>query len=502
MELLLGLDIGSTRIKAIIYTRNGDPVAETAERLPLSYDDPEHPAWCVWRHEDVWRITKNVIRESVSKIPHGDSVKALAVTGFGMDGLFIDKNGKELGDMISWHCPRTIEQYEELKEYYLREDVLRETLRVGTTLVDSVFRFKWMEKHEPSVMEKAVKFLTVEDYVNYKLCGAVATDYSMAATTALIRQEDFCWSDKIISDVGVDKSLLPPMLLGGTPLGDVLPSVAKETGLSESTKVVLGGHDFIVASFIMGIKPDELLDITGTWEMVIGVTGNVKNIPLADIYCVDPHVVKDMWCPFEATISGDMMEWMVGYLGGDWNAVMKAVEESPLGARGCSFLPHYSGGHAPRVEPTSLGAFIGMSNALGRGDTARAVLEGLNYKTYEMVNAIKRTLESDVRAIIAAGGAVKNPLWMQMKTDILGVPIEVPALYEATPLGAAALAGFGTGVYASVEEAVSSVARPVAIFEPDLIIHERYKDLYENIYLKLQDSLAEVNKEIHMRAMK
>jgi len=123
----------------------------------------------------------------------------------------------------------------------------------------------------------------------------------------------------------------------------------------------------------------------------------------------------------------------------------------------------------------------------------------LNYKTREMFEAIQRTMNSEVPEIKAEGGAAKNPLWMQIKADILGVPIVIPSLYEATPLGAAMLAGLGAGVYESEEEAVASVSGPGTVYEPDLEAFARYTDLYENIYLKLQDSLSDVNKEIFDR---
>ncbi|MCL1894945.1 MAG: FGGY-family carbohydrate kinase [Clostridiales bacterium] len=502
MELLMGLDIGSTSIKAIIYTREGRPVSEEAVRLPLTYDNKEHPAWCVWRHEDVWAVIKSAITGAVKKLPKGDTVGALAVTGFGMDGLPLDRDGKELYDLISWHCPRTVELYEEHLDYFGREDVIKETLRGAPMSIDTVYRLKWMEKNEPAIMEKADKWLLIEDYANFKLCGAVATDYSMASTVSLMRQDKLQWSERIMSDLGVRGSLLSPLMQSGTALGTVLPEVAKETGLGEGTKVVLGGHDYIVAAFASGIKPGEVLDITGTWEMLVGVTRDVAKISLADLFYIEPHVAKNAWCPIESAISGDMMEWMVEYQGKGWDEAMAAAAAAPLGSHGCTLLPHFSGSNSPNIEPTSLGAFVGMSNIVTRGDMARAMLEGLNYKTREMYEAMKRTMGSDITALKAEGGAAKNALWTQMKADILGVPIEVPSLYEATALGAAMLAGLGIGVYESEDDAVSSVAGEAAVYEPDLSAHAQYTDLYEGVYLKLQDSLKDVNREIFNRFIK
>jgi xylulokinase len=502
MELLMGLDLGSTNIKAIIYTKDGKPVSESSNRLPLTFNNPDHPTWCVWKHDDVWNIAKKAIGESVKKLAPGDTVKALAVTGFGMDGLPLDRDGKELYDLISWQCPRTVEQYEELKDYYMQEEVLKDSFRCTPMVIDSVNNIKWMEKYEPSVLEKADKWLLIEDYVNYKLCGVKATDYSMASTTSLFKLDTLEWSDRIMNDLGVKKSLMPPVMQSGTVLGKVLPEVAAEIGISSDTLVVLGGHDYIAATFAAGVKPGEIFDITGTWEMLIGVTRDLSKISMADLFYIEPHVAKNAWCLIESSISGSMYEWIVDHLGGNWDWVMSEAGSSKAGANGCTFLPHFAGAVAPRTEPTSLGAFIGLNNSVDRGDMARAVIEGLNYKAREMLEGIQRAMAYEVKEIKAEGGAAKNQLWMQIKADILGVPVLVPDLYEATPLGAAMLAGLGTSVYESEEEAVESVTGESVVFEPQNNEHEIYSDLYENIYLKLQDSLSEVNREVFNRFVK
>jgi xylulokinase len=292
------------------------------------------------------------------------------------------------------------------------------------------------------------------------------------------------------------------MMQSGTILGRILPDVSAETGLSEDTVVVLGGHDYIVAAFAAGVRPGEVFDITGTWEMLVGVTRDVTTISTHDLFYIEPHVIKNAWCPIESAISGSMMEWMVDFQGGDWGKVMAGAKTSPVGSHGCTMLPHFSGSNSPRVEPSSLGAFVGMSHIVTRGDMARSVLEGLNFKTREMYSAIKRTIGADVSEIIAEGGATKNPLWMQIKADILGIPIKAPDLYEATPLGAAMLAGLGAGVYENEDEAVDAVAGPYTVYEPDSRAHEQYSEIYENVYLKLQDSLHEVNKDIFNRFIK
>jgi xylulokinase len=512
----MGLDLGSTSIKAVIYDLRGNPAAEASTKLPLTFSDKDHPTWCVWLPEDVWRCAKTVISEALQKLSGDGKLRAIAVTGFGMDGLPLDRDGKELYPLISWHCPRTVEQFENVKSIISHEEIFMETMK-RPMVIDSIYRILWMKQHEPGILERADKWLLIEDYVNYKLCGVQATDYSMASTVSAMRQDTHDWSDAVLSKLGIPRGLLPKPMQAGTVLGTVLPSVCEETGLDGDVKIVLGGHDYICAAFATGIlSENDMMDINGTWEMLVGGVPKIsKTVWTEDYYYIEGHVAKNSYCSIASCISGDMMEWMKDNFGdmrggsdgkdksgtnaAIWDGLMAKAERMEIGAHGCTFLPHFSGSNAPRVEPTSLGAFVGMNNRVTVGDIIRAVVEGLSYKTREMLNSICASTGADITALKAVGGATKNQFWMQVKSDILGIPVETPSMYEATPLGAALLAGIGAGVYSDDADAIQSVYKAGGVYEPDMKKHERYSDLYENIYMKMQSSLTEVNGEIFER---
>jgi xylulokinase len=244
------------------------------------------------------------------------------------------------------------------------------------------------------------------------------------------------------------------------------------------------------------------MDVNGTWEMLVkGMTSLNSNTE--NSFYIESHVVKNAWCSISSAVSGDMMEWLKNTYGsGDdknvWDTLMYEASTAEPGSHGCTFLPHFAGSNSPRVEPTSLGAYIGMNNLIKRSDIIRATVEGLTYKTREMLESMVGTAEP-VKSIKAVGGATMNRFWMQAKADILGVPVEIPDLYEATPLGSAMLAGLGAGVYKSEEEAIEAVYKLGDLFEPDMKKHELYTDLYNNIYCKMQSSLKDVNKAIFDR---
>jgi len=507
MDLLMGIDLGSTSIKAVIYDLSGKPTVEASSKLGTTNDDPAHPAWCVWKYDDIWNSVKTVISQSVKSIPSGGKLRAIAVTGFGMDGLPIDKDGKELSDLISWHCTRTLPQYEQTMKLIGEKQMFTET-GMRPMVINSIYRIMWMQQNRPEIMEKAVKWLLIEDYVNYKLSGVMVTDFSMGSTFSAMNQATHTWSEKIISTLKLPAHIFPTPTQSGTVLGKVLPSVCTETGLTGDELVVLGGHDYICAALAAGIRSGgDLMDINGTWEMLVKGMTKVDTTYSDSYYYVESHVARNLWCSISSTVSGDMMEWLKDNYGTPndnkaWENLMAEAESSVPGSHGCTFLPHFSGSNAPQMEPTSLGAYIGMNNQVSRADIIRSTVEGLTYKTRELLEAMTVNSKDTLAVIKATGGAIKNRFWMQTKADILGVPVETPELYEATPLGAAMLAGIGTGLYRNEEEAVKAVYKSGSTYEPDMKKHEQYTDYYGNIYLKIQRSLREVNEEVFNRFLK
>jgi xylulokinase len=281
--------------------------------------------------------------------------------------------------------------------------------------------------------------------------------------------------------------------------------VCAETGLSGDELVVLGGHDYICAALAAGIMSGgDLMDINGTWEMLVKGMTKADTTYNENFYYVESHVARNLWCSISSTVSGDMMEWLKNNYGSAhdekvWENLMAEADTAIPGSHGCTFLPHFSGSNAPVIEPTSLGAYVGMNNHVGRADVIRATVEGLTYKTRELLEAMTASSNEKLAVIKATGGAIKNRFWMQAKADILGVPVETPQLYEATPLGAAMLAGIGAGLYKNEEEAVKAVYKNGAAYEPDMKKYEQYSDYYKNIYLKIQHSLKDVNAEIFKR---
>lgn len=512
MDYLMGIDLGSTSLKAMVYDTAGKAVASGSRPTERFQPYPDHPEWVVWQPEQIWLGTAAAIKDAVSKLDDPGNVKGVAVTGMGMDGVPIDGEGRWLYPFISWHDPRTEPQFAWWNE---RIGADKQFSIGGNALwrFNTALRILWMAEHEPEILARTDKWLLIEDFLNFMLCGRRATDYTMASCTLLFDQRRLNWSEEILGMSGIDGRLLAEAFPSGTLLGEVNEAAAKLTGLRQGTPVVLGGHDYLCGALPVGaFKPGVVLDVTGTWEVIL----TAMHEPLLDPafgrkgMTVEAHVARNMFSAWGGAVAADMLEWYrkeYGFEqkqraqkegGADWDYLIADAAASPAGARGVMFLPHLSGAGCPVIDTRSLGAFVGLSNFVTRGDMFRAIIEGLDYQFLDIVDALQSGLGIVADRIVVVGGAVRNKFWMQNKADIVGVPIQVPEVEEATPLGAAILAGIGVGIYKDEQDAFERVCKPGITFEPNAKAAAQYKELF-GIYKEIYPNLAPVSHQLYNR---
>ena len=195
MPYLAGIDLGSTSLKAVIYDLDGHAVAHASRPTELVHPHREHPDWAIWRTEQIWGGVCESLREATSQIKNPGDIKAVAVTGMGMDGVPIGKDGRWLYPFISWHCPRTAPQ----QQWWLKHVGAEKQFSIGGNPIwafNTALRILWMREHEPEILAQTDKWLLIEDFVNFMLCGEKATDYSMASSTLLFDQTRRAYSDE------------------------------------------------------------------------------------------------------------------------------------------------------------------------------------------------------------------------------------------------------------------------------------------------------------------
>jgi xylulokinase len=506
MDYLVGIDLGSTSLKAVVYDTGGNAVAGGSRPTERRHPDPDHPDWTVWDPDQIWTGTAAAVREAVAALPEPRRIRGVAVSGLGMDGVPVDSGGRWLYPFISWLCPRTAPQ----QDWWEKTIGAPRTFSIGGNTLwrhSTALRILWMAEHEPGILARTDKWLLIEDFVNFMLCGRRCTDYSMASCTLLFDQVKRSWSAELLSLSGIDGRLLCEALPSGSVIGEVSAAASAATGLPAGTPVVLGGHDYLCGALPVGaMETGTWLDVSGTWEVVLAslprpiLTGALQGIG-ATVEC---HVARDMYSVMGSAVSAEMLEWYRREYGlearlradsrgcSDWDCLMEEAATAPAGSHGVMFLPHMNGAGCPGVDPQSRGGFIGLAGGTTRGDMLRSLIEGLDFQLMDIVSAMRSHLDIPVQRIVTVGGAVRNAFWMQNKADVLNARIETTQIDDASPLGAAMLAGIGVGIYRDEKDAYARVKKQSTLWEPDRRAAARYAELFP-VYRELAAALRGIS---------
>ena len=510
-SLLLGIDLGSTSIKAILYDLSGNVVARGDRPMQRFHPNPDHPEWTVWDPDELWNQTAAACRDMVSQIDDAKRIKGIATTGMGMDGLPMTEDGQAMYPLISWHDPRTQPQY----DWWVKNITAEKTYSIGGNpvwAINSALRMLWIKEHEPDIYANMFKWLLIEDYINHCLTGTFATDFSMASCTMLFDQKTQSWSDEMCNLSGIRKEILPNAFASCTQIGEVTLAAAEKSGLAVGTPVFLGGHDHICSSLPVGaFRPGVVLNITGTWEMVDLVSAMPPlDIPLGRSgITTQSHVIPAQYMVWGGNPAGEMIEWYRRAIASpllpdenqtplDWGILINQATSAKPGAAGLLFLPHMCGSSCPQVDPRSLGVFTGLTPRTTHAEMIRSIFEGLSFQLLDMIRVMEEGTRRQGSEIIAVGGAVRNKFWMQNKADIVGRKVCVPNVEEATVLGAAILAGIGAGLYRNAEDAFDRIPRESVTYQPDEKLTEYYDGLFP-IYRELYTATAPVNHKLFDR---
>lgn len=500
MNYLMGIDLGSTSIRAVVYDTKGEMVSTAARSSPSKTPDPAKPDEIIWPHEEIWETTCTVVKSALADIPKGGDVVAVAVACVGMEGLPIDKDGAELYPFISWAGPRTLPQFTNWLETF---GVVRQFQATGNHLYpfNGLFRLLWMRENEPAIFAKIHKWVLYGDYINYRLSGILAADPSMASSTAMLDPATQTWSEDVLTAAGLSADLMCDIRPSGSVLGDVTKAASAATGLAEGTKVVLGGHDFLCGCLTVGgSKPGTVVNVGGTWDIIqttlesYATPASMAGSGLA----IGAHT-NGGFSIYGGTINGAVTDWYFDLFGGahkqddeDLFAAMSDAIEN--GDPNLLFLPHIAGSSCPVVDPTSSGAFVGVKITHKRRDFLGAVVRGLSFQLRDILAKLE---ENDIRCDIFAiiGGSAKNDAINQAKADILQRPVSVPQVYEASALGAAMLAGVGAGIYRDLDHAYAEVKKGGRTYLPRA---ERAEKLQKSaqVFSKVYAALAEIHHDL------
>ncbi len=496
--LLVGVDFGTSHIKAIAFTPEGRIVAHASTPTPTVYPQP---GWAYYDPDAVWLQTASALRTMSAQIDDPRRVAAVAVASVGEAGTPIDAAGQPTYPMIAWFDTRTKEQAEQLRRRFGADEIFR---RSGVSLqpIFTLCKILWLQQHEPEALARTVRWLNAADYLTFRLCGVAVSEFSLASRTLMLDIERLRWNVELVEEVGLNPALLPPLLPSGTKLGTVLPDVAAQTGLPVHAVVTTGGHDHVCGAMALGVtRPGAVLDSLGTAEAIFLATDKVLKDPEVGRrgYAQGVHVSGGYYILGGLYTSGACIEWFRENIGAglDYEALAEEGAAVSPGSLGVYFLPHLRTANPGYDDPYSRATFVGLTFDARRGALYRSLLEGLAYEArYSLDTLLPYLSDTRIERIVATGGGTRNRLLMRIKASVYNHPLRVVSIDEATALGAAMLAGLGAGVYADVGAAVQSVRYTTALVEPEPTAAAFYAKAYERVYRELYPSVRTIHRAI------
>jgi xylulokinase len=461
VSLLVGVDVGTTGVKAVALTPEGRVVARAEHFYPLS---TPRPGWAEQDPEDWWRAAD----AAVSSLG-GDAI-AIGLSGQ-MHGLVaLDEQDRVLRPAILWNDQRTAEECREIEERVGRERLLELTGNPALTGFTAP-KLLWLRRHEPETYARIGHVLLPKDYVRLRLTGERAIDVADASGTLLFDVGARGWSDAMLDALELPRDWLPralesPEVSGSTPKG---------------TPVAAGAGDQAASATGVGV-----LD-PGTTAVTIGTSG-VVFAPLREfapepagrlhVFC---HAVPGRWHAMGVMLSAaGSLRWFRDALapGAPFDELTAEAATVAPGAEGVLFLPYLTGERTPHADPDARGAFAGLAASHGRGALVRAVLEGVAYGLRDSLELLGALGQRPVSARVSGGGA-RSDLWLRIVASVLGIPLERPAVEEGAAFGAAILAGVAGGAFATVAEAVDATVKVRETIEPEPEWSRTYTEGYE-----------------------
>lgn len=510
--LLLGLDIGTTTIKAAVY----DPDAGRVIALAARPTPTDHPAAGRSEHdpEALWQAVCACLREvtELTRSETGQNTKSssrmiagLAIASLAEAGALLDAAGRPLCPIIAWYDRRSEPQAEWLERQISEVELHAITgQRAGASF--GVSKWLWIREHWPAAAAQMATWLPAPNYILWRLTGERSVDFSQASRMLAFDQERRDWSERILATVGLRREQLPQPQPGGTVIGAVTPAAAAETGLPAGLLCALGGHDHLCAAFAVGAyRPGVVADSSGTAQAVSCVVPRFASTPAmaAAGFACYAHVLPDQYI-LKAGLkaAGGAVEWLARRLAGPAATPDRLPYDEllALAARGVGvragplWLPHLLDSGTPEGDRQSRAALVGVRLEHDAGDIFRGLLESLAFwLRHNLEDVSDLPIWQPVEEVILLGGTTRLALLSQLKADILARPVIVPELPEAAAVGAALLAGLGAGVFRTPAEAVGSLRYGRTVIEPAPGRIAWYDRLYHEAYRPLYAALREVN---------
>ena len=506
MAYLLGIDIGTSGTKTLLCDPRGRVLATATAEHPLrtpkrGYSEQDPLDW--WK--SACAATRAAMRKA--RLKPGD-IQAIGLSGQMHGSVFLDgKSARPLRPAILWNDQRTGEQCAQIESAVGGRSRLIEMVANPALTGFTAPKILWVRQHEPRVFNRTRKVLLPKDYVRLLMTGEYATEVSDASGTLLLDVGARTWSTALMHHLQLDPDLMPRVGESPEVTGHLTPSAAKALGLRTGTPVVGGAGDQAAGAVGNGIVAQGIVSATiGTSGVVFAHAEHPRHDPLGRVHTMC-HAVPGKWCVFGCMLSaGGSLQWFRNQLGAaevnearrkkidPYDLLMAQAESAPAGCEGLYFLPYLTGERCPYADPTARGAWIGLTARTTRPMLIRAVVEGVTFGMRDALR-IMDDMQIPMHEVRASGGGARSAFWRKLQADVYDLPVVTTNAQEGPAYGVALLAGVGTGVWKSVEEACKATIRPTGRVKPTPARAAEYQvrhALYRNLYGDLRKRFEQI----------
>jgi len=494
MAVLLGIDIGTGSVKALIVDERGSTLGQGSSEYSQSRP---HPGWAEQRPVQWWQATLIAVRQAIA-ITGGIRIDAIGLSGQMHGTVLLDATGEPVRPAIIWADTRSADEAAEITTLIGPArliDIAGSPVATGFQAAS----VKWVQKHEPDVWERVQTILLPKDYLRFKLTGEFFAEPSDASSTLLLDVRTRDWSETILNTLSIQRSQLPPIIESNAMAGRLGQAAADALGLPVGIPIAGGGADAPLSALAAGVvRPDKMALTISTGSQVIIPSATLLPDPDGRIHswcnCLRPGEGRSGWYQMGATmVSGLALRWLRDSVfripGKDaYSQMTLEADGVPVGAGGLVFLPYLNGERTPHMNPHARGMFLGLTPDHGQGHFVRAVMEGGTLALYDAFDVLK-SLGAAPDSIVLSGGGAQSSLWRQIVADVFGMAVKPLLTVEQSALGAAMLASSAIGLF-DPQDLAERWATYGETVEPNRDAHEDYGvllEIFRNAYRKHVD---------------
>lgn len=475
MNLLIGIDLGTTGVRSIVYNEKLVELGQSYFEYPLIHLAPDK----IEQDASLWwdLVKKTMFSAMINSGCAGSDVVSISVSSQGIAFLAVDDNCDPIMNAISWLDNRATIEAEEIISRYSERKIYEITGK-RTNGVYVLPKLMWIKKNCSDIYENTAYFLMAHDFIIAKLCGRYVTDYTMASGTLMYDINSQEWSDLLLQQFGIDKSKLPKIAAAGSAAGTIISAVAEELGINKNAIVVIGGQDQKCAALGAGISENSATISLGTAAAIMRKWDKPVFDEMMRIPCFS-NIIKNSWVT-EGVLStaASSLKWLkeaffLNQNYSDLDKLASSVEIDDL-----LFFPHLAGSSSPNWYGECCGCFYGIHLSTLPGNLILALLEGVAFQIRQNIEVMQDS-HNPITHLIVFGGGSNSRIWCETIANVTGLPVNVPMTVETACLGAAILAGLGAGIYSNLEESQSMITIAKKYY-PD----NKKRDIYDCKYSK------------------